>query len=216
MPSQRALRIGRGLLFFCVAISSFIASGCQKASPEDPNPVELRTYEVPTGSVGPLMNTIKDAFWVGENQKPLGRPAMTPGGRLAVVAPRNVQDGVQRLVDEVTKHPPSFEPTIELRYWLILGKPAASPQPPPQGVSEIEPALDEIARATGPQRPADDEKGRVSPHGSTARGPCAFASEDAQRAPQRTPRTSLRVASRCPCGSRRRGARGGLRASSRA
>jgi hypothetical protein len=87
---------------------------------------------------------------MGEN-KLVGRASITPDGRLAVLATQNVQEGVQTLIEEITKHPPTYEQSIELHYFVILGKPAAGPQPPPAGVSEIQPALDEIARAQGPQ-----------------------------------------------------------------
>jgi hypothetical protein len=75
---------------------------------------------------------------MGENNN-IGRAVVTPDGRLAVLATPTVQTGVQALVDEIAKHPPTFEQTVELHYFLVLGKPAASVQPLPPGVSEIAP-----------------------------------------------------------------------------
>ncbi len=89
---------------------------------------------------------------MGEQQKRLGRAANHAGwSPLVVLASQNVQVGVQTLVDEITKHPPTYEQSIELHYFVVPRKPAASPQPPPAGVSEIQPALDEIARSQGAQ-----------------------------------------------------------------
>jgi hypothetical protein len=128
-----------------------ILSACQKVPPEDMSALELRTYDVPKGTVRPLRSAIKDALWLNENQKNVGRAVVTPDGRLAVLATRNVQAGVKALVDEVAKNPPTLEQTIELRYWLLVGHPAPAAQPPPAELAEIQPALTEISRSQGPQ-----------------------------------------------------------------
>lgn len=135
------------------ALAALVAvlTGCHSAPTEDTNALVLRTYDVPKGSARSVVSTLDNTFWVGTDQKRIGRAAITPDGRLAVLASQNVQTGVQTLVDEITKHPPTYEQSIELHYFVLLGKPAASPQPPPAGVSEIQPALDEIARSQGPQ-----------------------------------------------------------------
>jgi hypothetical protein len=121
-------------------------------SPPHEEAIELRTYDVPRGTASSLVTTIKDVMWMGEN-KNIGRAVVTPDGRIAVLATPAVQAGVQTLVDEVAKHPPASGQgqTVELHYFLVLGKPAASPQPAPAGVGEIQPALDEIVRSQGPQ-----------------------------------------------------------------
>jgi hypothetical protein len=121
-------------------------------SPPREDAVELRTYDVPKGTASSLFATMKDVLWMGEN-KLIGRAVITPDGRLAVLATPSVQAGVQGLVDEVTRHPPASlaEPTVELHYFLVLGKAAASPSPYPPGVEEIKQGLDEIVRVQGPQ-----------------------------------------------------------------
>jgi hypothetical protein len=119
-------------------------------SPPREDAIELRTYDVPKGTASSLVTTMKDVLWMGEN-KLAGRAVVTPDGRLAVLAPPAVQSGVRALVDEVAKHPPASNQTVELHYFLVLGKPAASAQPAPVGAGEIQPALDEIVRSQGPQ-----------------------------------------------------------------
>ncbi|MDB4998817.1 MAG: hypothetical protein JWM74_6249 [Myxococcaceae bacterium] len=132
------------------AALAILATACHSAPTEDANNLVLRTYDVPKGSARAVVSTLGDTFWMGEN-KLVGRASITPDGRLAVLATQNVQEGVQTLIDEITKHPPTYEQSIELHYFVLLGKPAAGPQPPPAGVSEIQPAIDEIVRTQGPQ-----------------------------------------------------------------
>jgi hypothetical protein len=132
-------------------LAPIVLAGCRSAPPEDATALILRTYDVPKGSARSVVAVLDSTFWLGEQQKRLGRASITPDGRLAVLAPSNVHTGVQTLVDEVAKHPPTFDQTIELHYFLVLGKPAPAPQPPPPGVAEIQPALDEIVRSQGPQ-----------------------------------------------------------------
>jgi hypothetical protein len=137
--------------FFVVLLAALALCACQKTPPTESNPVELQTYDVPKGSVRPLITTMKDAFWVDEKTAPVGRATITPDGRLMVVAPRNVQTGVQTLVDQVTKHPPTIDSTIELHYWLVMGRATPTAAPASAALKEVEPALDEIVRAQGPQ-----------------------------------------------------------------
>jgi hypothetical protein len=133
---------------FAALVLPAVLAACH-SSPRD-EVIELRTYDVPKGTASSLVTTIKDVMWMGDN-KNIGRAVVTPDGRIAVLASPGVQMGVQTLVDEVAKHPPTSAQTVELHYFLMLGKPAATPQPPPPGVAEIQPALDEIVRSQGPQ-----------------------------------------------------------------
>jgi hypothetical protein len=134
--------------------------------------MELRLYEVPQGTARSLVRTMSDVMWLGEN-KNAGRAAATADGRIAVLATPSVQSGVQSLIDEVTKHPPKTDQTIELHYFLVLAKPgAAAPFPP--GAAEIKDGLDEIVRLQGPQAftlasrasmtSLHDEEGRLDNH----------------------------------------------------
>lgn len=111
--------------------------------------MELRTYDVPKGTASSLMTTMKDVLWMGDNRQNVGRAVVTPDGRLLVLATPSVQAGVQSLVDEVTKHPPTTDQTVELHYFLVLAKPGSAPYP--AGANEIKPALDEIVHSQGPQ-----------------------------------------------------------------
>lgn len=139
----------RSLLLILLALTA--VCGCQKAPIAESNAIELHTYDVPKGSIRPLLTTFKDGFWVDDKTPPTGRATMTPDGRLMVVAPHNLQVGVQALVDEVAKHPPTVDSTIELHYWMVMGHPSAAPGPLTPGLKEVQPALDEIVKTQGPQ-----------------------------------------------------------------
>ena len=153
---------------FAAVAFPLVLAACH--SPPHEDVIELRMYDVPKGTASSLMTTMKDVMWMGEN-KLAGRAVVTPDGRLAVLATPAVHSGVRALVDEVAKHPTAPNQTIELHYFLVVGKPAASPQPAPAGASEIQPALDEIARSQGPQTftiaqraslsSVNDEEGRL-------------------------------------------------------
>jgi hypothetical protein len=142
---MRHLRAFLGLAF---VLALPLLAACHPA-PRD-EAVELRTYDVPKGTASSLLTTFKDIMWMGDN-KLVGRAVITPDGRLAVLATPAVQAGVQSLVEELTKHPPTGDQTVELHYFLVLGKAAAAPQAYPAGVGEIKQALDEIVRSQGPQ-----------------------------------------------------------------
>ncbi len=141
-----------------LAAAVFLPS-CRSAPPPEPG-LELRLYDVPKGTAVSLAATVKDVLWMNEYTggasagKAVGRAVATPDGRLAVLATPNVHAGVQALVDEVVKHPQAQTPSdqsIEIHYFIVYGRPAASAQPIPPGAAEIKPALDEIARTVGPQ-----------------------------------------------------------------
>jgi hypothetical protein len=135
---------------FAALALAFTLAACHSPPPPHEDALELRTYDVPKGTGSSLVATFKDVLWMGTD-KNVGRAVVTPDGRLAVLATPAVQAGVRVLVDDVAKHPPAASQMVELHYFLVIGKPAASPQPPPAGVAEIQPALDEIVRSQGPQ-----------------------------------------------------------------
>jgi hypothetical protein len=139
----------------------FLGLPACRSSAQDPNPMELRTYEVPKGTVRALVTTVKDALYLDEH-KVIGRATVTPDGRLAVLAPQNVQANVQILVDEVAKHPPTYDQTITLEYWVVVAKAASSPQPSSPSLHDVQPALDEIVKSQGPATFTLAQRARVS------------------------------------------------------
>ncbi|MEO7109954.1 MAG: hypothetical protein ABI183_05925 [Polyangiaceae bacterium] len=134
-----------------VVLAALLLCACQKTPPAESNPVELQTYDVPKGTVRPLITTFKDAFWVDDKTAPIGRATIAPDGRLMVVAPHNVQGSVQTLIDEIAKHPPTSDPTIEMHYWMVMGRPTQTAAPASPALKEVQTTLDEIVRTQGQQ-----------------------------------------------------------------
>jgi hypothetical protein len=142
------VRLALALAFVLVLVG---AAGCRSAPPEDGNAMVLRIYDVPKGTARPLLFSLKDALWLDDTKKNIGRSTLTPDGRIAVLAPANIQVGIEDLVHGLGKNPPPPEQTIDIHYFVLLGKPVASAAPPPPGVAEIQPAIDEIVRSQGQQ-----------------------------------------------------------------
>ncbi len=169
-----------------VLAALLLAAGCRPSPPAD-DALVLRIYEVPKGTARPVLQSMKDAFYLDDTKKNVGRASLTPDGRIAVLAPANMQVGVRDLVEGVEKSPPKPEQTIELHYFVVVGTPSASAAPPPDGVTEIQPALDEINRSQGPQKftlakriglaAMSDEEGRLNGDELEIRQRCSQTSD---------------------------------------
>lgn len=117
-------------------------------TPPPPNPPVLATYEAP----GPIADKVAGVLrlLVAEGENPLGRVASLPGGRIVVVAPASIQDGVRNFLETVRNGPvPPPPAAVRLRYWLVLGRPAAQPAGL-ERLGEAAPAMEAVMGATGP------------------------------------------------------------------
>ncbi len=90
-----------------LAVLSFAA--CESRSSTSTNSVNgvptnlvLRTYDVPNNGAQRLRGVLKDLLWFGsegkDSNKYVGRADVGPDGRLIVLAPENVHEGVKTLV----------------------------------------------------------------------------------------------------------------------
>jgi hypothetical protein len=122
---------------------------CQNPRPaESSEPLTLQTYAVPGGQAVQLRGLLNQAFvW---NDKAQAKATITPDGRLIVVGPQRIQDGVAALMDELSKKPPEAPPTVNIEYWLVLGKPGKGAAVP-DDLAQIAPALQTIGAEDGPQ-----------------------------------------------------------------
>lgn len=120
-------------------------------SPQDaPTNLVLRTYEVPKGTAQQLRSTLQTVLWLGgENKdanKYAGRADVTPDGRLLVLAPENVQEGVKALVSSVSAAPAQPD-SVRLEYWVVRGTPGKSEVA--ANLHEVAPALKEVEQNDG-------------------------------------------------------------------
>ncbi|MCP3977819.1 MAG: hypothetical protein GY716_00620 [bacterium] len=139
----------------CVALVGGAAfCGRPNAVPTDSNEqVLLRTYEVPMEHRDALRNMLRSVLGSEENR--IGRVSNGPGGTLLVVAPAQIQAGIQGILAKGFEVPPVPGP-VKLTYWLLVGRPLASPSEGPFKMAggpvptRLDPTLARIASAQGP------------------------------------------------------------------
>jgi hypothetical protein len=130
--------------------------------------IELRSYVVPQGLAGELANVVNSQLYRSQEQAPIGRAQVGPGGQLVVTAPPGVLTGVEALIARLAEAPPEAPPVVELTYWAVTAVPtvapldaATEPAARPAELQEVAQALDAVAAAEGPRTFALIEKLRV-------------------------------------------------------
>jgi hypothetical protein len=139
----------------CIAL---VLVACQARAVEEP-PIEpagvaegdpvLRTYAVPAGRSEEVARVLRHALSQGADTPPRGTVNPLDDGRLVVLAPASVHEGISGLcedLEDVGAAP--GKPTIAISYWLVLADPTGS------GVAEtipkqLAPALEEITQQDG-------------------------------------------------------------------
>lgn len=145
-PSLRLARAFAALTFSAMALA-----GCHtdpRAAAPEPQPLKLKVYDVPNGSAEQMRSVLSQVFSQGQNTPPLAKVSVAPDGRLLVVAPEPIQEGVEALLKDLGKVAPRTTPTIEMKYWIVLAKPGAGGPIPPE-LQEIAPALQSVSQAQG-------------------------------------------------------------------
>jgi hypothetical protein len=129
-------------------------------APEAGEPqVVLRSYEVPEGQ-GQQVNAILSSVFRGVKDKVAARAALTPDGQLVVVAPEGIHQGLQGLLGKMKGRAPIAPASVEITYWLVVGRPSATAANDPR-TKEVSAALDAVAAAQGPMEFALLEKLQV-------------------------------------------------------
>ncbi len=116
-----------------------MAIGCEPrhhAAPPNPNcqgeakaELVMKTYEMPAGYGAKLRPILSKVLKQGKDKEPVGRAALTPDGRIVLVAPAGIQAGVQALLDDVKRAKKPFvpPPTIAMTYWILVGRSGPDP-----------------------------------------------------------------------------------------
>ncbi|MBL9105752.1 MAG: hypothetical protein JNL82_32825 [Myxococcales bacterium] len=141
------------------------AAACQagplpQAPPIDEDAALLRTYAVPPQQARSLERALASALSTGKDTPPRGTVERLPDGKLVVVAPPGIHEGVAALVAGLDAGAPAPAHTAEIDYWVVVGE-AAGESGGVEG-SELTPALQAIVRDQGPMRFTTLEKVRVA------------------------------------------------------
>jgi hypothetical protein len=118
-----------------------------------PSNLVLRSYEVPNNGAQRLRGVLRELLWFGsdgkDSNKYVGRADVGPDGRLIVLAPDSVHEGVKALVASVTTTPVKEPGSIRIDYWVVSGAPGKS-EPPAANLKEVSAALTEVEKNDGP------------------------------------------------------------------
>jgi hypothetical protein len=143
------------LLLLAACTPGMLPAEANKPGSAIPSNLVLRSYDVPNGAAPQVKSLLSGLLWFGnegkDSQKYIGRCDVGPDGRLVVMAPEAVQEGVKGLIAQVASKAPEKQQVIEFNYWLVLGEPAkekgGAPSP---GLGEVQAALNEIEKVDGP------------------------------------------------------------------
>lgn len=141
-----------------VLLAALAVSGCAWQSRTDPVGPELllRTYNVRVDQSDAAVKALVGAL----QGAPKGsRVEQLPDGRVLLVAPAELHDGVEALVRGLDDAKPIR--SAELDYWVVLGEPASAAAGI-AGLPEIAAALQEIVAAQGPMKFTLLETSRLS------------------------------------------------------
>ena len=129
-------------------------------APDGDEPL-LRTYSVPSGQTRAIVRALSSALSSGKETPPLGTVQRLPDGRLVVVAPQGIHDGITALLGDLEpgKAPPVS--TAEFDYWVVFGEPAEAASGL-DVVPAITPALQAITESHGPLKFSLHESMRLS------------------------------------------------------
>ncbi|WAS99145.1 hypothetical protein [Nannocystis punicea] len=153
-PIHRLLLLALPVVLACQAPPTPPAPAAPPApttAPAESDAPLLRTYTVPPEQARSIEQALASALSSGKDLPPLGTVERLPDGRLVVVAPPGIQDGVAALVAglDTAKAPPVR--TAEFDYWIVVGEPAQTAEGV-DAVPDIAPALQAIVGAQGPMR----------------------------------------------------------------
>lgn len=159
-----------------LTILSLALAACQvpTGAPPSPQPTEvvddaagpdepvLRTYAVPAGRAEDVAQVLRRALSQGPDTPARGTVNQLDDGRLVVLAPASVHEGIGGLCRELeARGPVPPPPVVEISYWLVLARPGGDGVAPtiPETLS---PALEEIVRQDGAAEFSLLESTRVS------------------------------------------------------
>ncbi len=112
--------------------------------------IVMHTYVVPNGRAGELASVLRTALYAGKDQPPRGTVTALDDGRLVVVAPGSVHEGVVQLCEELAEGTAATPTaTLAFDYWIVQAEPSVESALDLPGV--LGPVAEEIL-ADGPAK----------------------------------------------------------------
>jgi hypothetical protein len=148
------MRSTRSRLTLALITAIALTAGCrpEAAAPAAAveAPLELRTYVVPEGAQEEAVSILHTLLGRGKDAPRLGSVSAGPGHQVMVTAPATFHAGVADLVERLKKDPPAPPPTVEMEYWMLLGRPAEGPEDPAAFEPALQPVVKALQAAHGP------------------------------------------------------------------
>jgi hypothetical protein len=145
--------IGRGIVWFAIGAAVVAAALFLLRPGPSAQTLAIRSYPVAPEIAGEMRSALEVAM------ASQGHVSVTTDGRVLVMAPESLQQGVRAIVQEVSMEKPAPTPMIRFELWAVSAVPgtAAGPDGSP-GLAEIAPALGDLQKAREPLRFALLEK----------------------------------------------------------
>ena len=131
-------------------LSLLLLTACTDVDAGSTAPLELRTYAVPAGTAQETVAVLSRVL-PGQGEGATAKVTLGPDGRVVVVAPERLQDGVATLIAELAAAGPLATPQVRMDYWLVLGEPASETEVAP-ALQQVAAALQQVAAAQVPMR----------------------------------------------------------------
>ena len=120
----------------------------------------MRAYDVPQAYAAEIAGVVNRLMWRGQDAPRAGNAESGPGGMLLVTAPAGIHPGVEQIVARLKEKPPAPPSTVEITYWAVSAKRSDAAIIAP-ALTEIDPAIQALIKAEGPQTFSLLEKQRM-------------------------------------------------------
>lgn len=117
-----------------------------------PSNLVLRSYDVPNNGAQRMRGVLRELLWFGgetkEANRYVGRADVGPDGRLIVLAPESVQEGVRALLASEGAKKLKEPGTVRIDYWVVAATPGGDGSVP-SALQEVSGALAEVQKRDG-------------------------------------------------------------------
>jgi hypothetical protein len=137
-----------------VLAAVLLALGCGGQPSDDggQNELVLRGYSTPGRAEAWDEAISRILFNAAPGEQRIGSVEVGPDGRLLVLAPRSVHEGLAELIESRSEAAAADAPSsVVTTYWFVAGHPSHAPPKRGDQLRNVASALDEIEKVQGPQ-----------------------------------------------------------------